>query len=55
MNDSKNNRAFFIGAKEFAWCAGNVKKKKEINKKGKDKSSNKSAYERINNIENEYY
>ena len=31
-----------------------LKKKKEINKKEKDKSSNKSAYERNNNIENEY-
>lgn len=31
-----------------------LKKKKEINKKEKDKSSNKSAYERKNNIENEY-
>ena len=31
-----------------------LKKKKEINKKGKDESSNKSVYERINNIEDEY-
>ena len=32
-----------------------LKKKKEINKKRKDKSRNKSAYERINNIEIEYF
>ena len=31
-----------------------LKNKKEINKKRKDKSSSKSTYERINNIENEY-